>query len=107
MRADWIINEDLGIEFLKEMLAQKNKDLFMTEYVKMLTHFLYKAYSKKIMKMLLPPYIIHHIALIIYLGLEEWIRDFEFNFGCGYDSVNKEWPLDLTTYAECGKEGVT
>lgn len=59
------------------------------------------------MKMLLPPYIVHHIALIIYLGLEEWIRDFEFNFGCGYDTVNKEWPLELTAYAECGKEGVT
>jgi len=36
-RADWIINDPEGILFLKEMLRQKRKELFMTPYIKMIT----------------------------------------------------------------------
>ena len=31
------------------------------------------------MRMLLPPYILHHIALIAYLILEERVRDSKYN----------------------------
>ena len=37
VRADWIINDDHGILFLKEMVRLKKNDIFMTNYVKIIT----------------------------------------------------------------------
>ena len=37
VRADWIINNDYGILFLKEMVKMKKNDLFMTNYAKIIT----------------------------------------------------------------------
>jgi len=43
VRADWIINDEVnGIAFLKEMIRLKNKDIFMTNYTKIITQYLYK-----------------------------------------------------------------
>jgi hypothetical protein len=33
IRADWIINEDIGKQFLIEMLHKKNAELFVTPYI--------------------------------------------------------------------------
>ena len=60
IKADWIINnddKDDGISFLRELLRQQNQDILMTQYMKMIISFLYKQYSKKIKKSLMPPYI--------------------------------------------------
>ena len=78
VRADWILSEDgQGILFMKELLRQKRSDLFDTMYIKIITAFLYKRYSKKIMRMMLPSYLIHMVVLFIYLNVSEWIRDHE------------------------------
>lgn len=37
IRADWIFKDKHGITFLKEMIKQKNKDIFMTDYIKIIT----------------------------------------------------------------------
>ena len=61
IRADWIINNkksDDGIKFLMELLRQKNQEILMTPYMKIVINFLYKKYSKQIMKSLMPPYIV-------------------------------------------------
>ena len=43
IRADWILNDEVnGIEFLKEMVRLKNKDVFMRSYTKIITQYLYK-----------------------------------------------------------------
>ena len=33
VRADWIVNEAEGLKFLKELLRQQNKDVFLTPSV--------------------------------------------------------------------------
>ena len=78
IRADWLMNEDLGLQFLKEMLRQKRRDLFETPYIKMVTHYLYKNYSRKILILLLPCYVIHMIGIFTQLNLSETIRAYEF-----------------------------
>ena len=42
VRADWIINEKDGIDFLNEMIRLKNKNVFMRSYTKIITQYLYK-----------------------------------------------------------------
>jgi len=41
VKADWIINTENGLIFLKELLKQQNKDVFMTPYVEIVIEFLY------------------------------------------------------------------
>jgi hypothetical protein len=36
IRADWILNTDDGLKFLHEILRQGNKDLLMSNYVKII-----------------------------------------------------------------------
>ena len=37
IRADWIINDkEYGVQYLKQMIKLKNKDIFMTDYTKIL-----------------------------------------------------------------------
>mgnify|MGYP006893249033 CR=1 FL=1 len=57
------------------MVHQKRKDVFETPYVKLMTQYLYKMYSKKIMKMLLPSYVVHQLSIFIYLYISEIRRD--------------------------------
>lgn len=45
IRADWILNDSVGIEFLQAMLLKKNRDVFTTSYMKIVIKFLYDAYS--------------------------------------------------------------
>lgn len=42
VRADWIINEDQGLIFLKELLVQQNKEMFETPFIQIIVQFLYK-----------------------------------------------------------------
>jgi len=77
IRADWLMNEEIGLEFLQEMLRQKRRDLFETPYIKMATHFLYKNYSAKIFWKLLPTYIVHLVSIIAYIAVSEAGRDHE------------------------------
>lgn len=64
VRADWILKDDdpHGMQFLKTMLAKRNRDVFMTPYMKIIIQFLYEAYSAKIKLLLLPPYLAHLLA---------------------------------------------
>ena len=41
VRADWIVNQEEGLKFLKELLRQQNKEVFMTPYVMIVIEFLY------------------------------------------------------------------
>ena len=61
VRADWIINEEIGLTFMNEMLRKKNREVFMTPYIQVIIEFLYRAYSGRIMQFLLPIYVIHLI----------------------------------------------
>ena len=47
IRSDWILKDEngLGLEFLKAMLKKKNRDIFMTPYMKIVIEFLYDIYS--------------------------------------------------------------
>ena len=75
VRADWIIKDMVhGISFLQEMVRHKNKDVFNTDYAKIITQYLYKEYSGNLIKQLLPTYIIHQIFMIIYLFSIERLR---------------------------------
>ena len=65
IRVDWVLNKPEGLRFLRQMLKQQNRDLFMTIYIKVLVHFLYQKYKTKIMKSLLPPYLMHLFAVMI------------------------------------------
>lgn len=60
---------------MKELLRQDRKDLFETEYISMLTQFLYKHYSSRIFKILLPSYLIHQVAFLAYIFFVERERD--------------------------------
>ena len=75
VKVDWIINQDEGLIFLREMVKQKNMHIFMTVYMKILIQFLYQIYRRKIMKMLLPPYIFHLFFAFIYIATSELYRD--------------------------------
>jgi hypothetical protein len=75
IRADWLINKREGQEFLKEMLRQERKELFETPYMEMAIQFLYKNYSRKIMRVLLPSYLVHMLVITLYLLVAEWNRD--------------------------------
>jgi hypothetical protein len=51
VRADWIIKDMAnGISFLQEMVRHKNKDVFNTDYAKIITQYLYKEYSGNLIK---------------------------------------------------------
>lgn len=52
------------------------------------------------MRMLLPPYIVHHIALIIYLMLEEMHRDLEHEMNLANMAFDPELALKLTENLE-------
>ena len=75
MRADWIINEEEGLLFLKELLRQQNKDIFMTPYIQIVIEFLYQKYSASIKKYLMPPFLMHLIAVFVLIFLSEMERD--------------------------------
>lgn len=75
IKVDWIINQNEGLIFLREMVKQKNQNIFMTEYMKILIQFLYQIYRRKIMKMLLPPYIFHMFFAFLYILTSENYRD--------------------------------
>jgi hypothetical protein len=59
VKADWIINDQIGRYFLIELLRQQNKDVFMTKYVQIIVQFLYNNFKNKIITYLMPFYIVH------------------------------------------------
>ena len=75
IRVDWMLNEDEGLKFLRQTLQQKNRDIFMTIYIKVLVHFLYQKYKAKIMNFLLPPYLLHLSAVMMQIHASERYRD--------------------------------
>ena len=75
VRADWIINSDEGLLFLKELLRQQNKDIFVTPYISIIIEFLYKKYSERIMQRLMPPFMFHLVAVMLLILFSERERD--------------------------------
>jgi hypothetical protein len=75
VRADWIIQKKEGLLFLKELLRQQNKDVFMTPYIMIVIQFLYQKYSASIMTRLMPPFLIHLVSVIVLIFLSELERD--------------------------------
>ena len=71
IKADWIINEHIGFQFLLELSKKKNKEVFESKYVKIVIQFLYESYSKNIMKLLLPPFLFHLLFVNMQLFLNE------------------------------------
>ena len=63
IRGDWILNEEIGREYLQAMLFKKNREVFTTSYMKIVIKFLYDAYSYRIIIFLLPPYLAHLVAI--------------------------------------------
>jgi len=75
VRADWILNEDIGLNFLQELLKQQRKDIFETRYIKIIIQFLYNKYSRDIKRKLLPFYIPHIISVLLMIYCSEQYRD--------------------------------
>ena len=74
IRGDWILNEEIGRQFLQAMLWKKNRDVFTTSYMKIVIKFLYDAYSYRIIIFLLPPYLAHLIAINLQIYYNEFMR---------------------------------
>jgi len=74
VKADWIVNTQNGLIFLKELLKQQNKDIFMTPYIEIVIEFLYNQFRDKIMQNLLPPYILHLAAIQATIWVSELHR---------------------------------
>jgi hypothetical protein len=36
IRADWILQGDLGLKFMENLLKKKNRDIFMTPYMQII-----------------------------------------------------------------------
>lgn len=68
VKADWIINEPVGLQFLKEMLRLQDKDVFVTKYIQIIVQFLYNQFKSKIMTNILPFYVIHFVLTMILIG---------------------------------------
>ena len=47
----------------------------VTPYIKIIIEFLYKEYSRKIMMLTMPPFIIHLISVYVLVYLSELERD--------------------------------
>jgi len=77
IRADWILKDEegIGMEFMQAMLKKKNRDIFMTPYMKIIIQFLYEIYSRRIKIMLLPPYVAHLVFVNCQLFVNEYARD--------------------------------
>ena len=56
------------------MVKMKKNDLFMTNYTKIITQFLYKQFVRKILYILMPTYIVHQMSITIYLQIVEKLR---------------------------------
>ena len=84
IKADWIINDfdgkELGIGFLKELIKERHLDLFETDYIKILIHYLYRQFSGKIKNRLLPLYIIHFVSILVYILIVENLRATSYSF---------------------------
>ena len=74
LRADWIINEDIGITFMNEMLKKKNREVFMTPYMQVVIQFMYEAYRHRIVYNLLPIYAVHLLFVNLYIFFVENMR---------------------------------
>jgi len=75
IKTDWIFNDkELGIGFLKELIRQRHFDLFETDYIKILIHYLYRQFSGKIRTRLLPLYCLHMASILIYIATIENLR---------------------------------
>ena len=76
VRADWILNDEegIGMEFLQAMLRKRNREIFMTPYMKIMIQFLYEAYSYRIKLFLLPPYLAHLFAVNFQIMGNEMMR---------------------------------
>ena len=74
IRVDYILNsgaEDAGLAFLKNMLRLKKMSLFDTSYMDLLIQFLFKHYSKKIMRTLLPFYLLQLLSMLAFIFVTE------------------------------------
>lgn len=49
-------------------------DLFESDYIKILIHYLYRQFSGKIKTRLLPLYSLHFVSILIYINLVENMR---------------------------------
>ena len=66
-------------------------ELFETDFIKILIHYLYRQFSGKIKTRLLPLYSIHFLALLLYDNLVENLRTwaYQINFAdIDLDSLN-------------------
>jgi hypothetical protein len=85
IKADWILSDtesdkELGIGFLKELIKERHIDLFETDYIKILIHYLYRQFTGKIKNRLLPLYAIHYISILIYIVIVEDLRASAYSF---------------------------
>jgi hypothetical protein len=63
---------------LTELHRQKNKNLFVTPYIQIIIDYLYKQYRRKIIMMMMPPYVVHLALVYLLIILSE--RDRSYNW---------------------------
>ena len=74
IQVDWIINDPIGIEFLRELVIQGNKEIFETKYVMIIIEFLYNKMSTWVKWAIIPIYVLNVISIYSMVILEDYLR---------------------------------
>lgn len=74
INAHWIVNDVIGLDFMKELVKQNNKDMFESQYVGIIIEFLYNKFSSKIIKMIMPLFFLNYICIFLMIILGERSR---------------------------------
>ena len=76
---------------MKELYRQKNKEIFTMSYNLILIEYLYEQYKNRIIKFVMPPYLIHLVSVYLFIILAEQER----NEDQGKDKEIEEEGVDL------------
>ena len=78
----WYIKTDEGQKFLKKLSESDSNEIFQTKTVQMIISFLWKHQSKKILTLVLLPYIVYHclFLLLIFYNENYFVSDTAYNF---------------------------
>ena len=71
INADWIINDEDGLGFLQELIRQNNKEMFETPYIEIIIEFLYNKFSAKIIKGIMPLFLLNYIFIFLMIFFAE------------------------------------
>ena len=60
---------------MQELIRQNNKDVFETDYIKIIIEFLYSKYSARIIKSIMPLFMLNYVSIFLMIFLAEQKRE--------------------------------